>query len=160
MNPTGFKMTPQVYWRGFLCVFICVVFLKFYFMSNKNFRGSWEYLYGLECELYGSALLLIVQRGFMIFGHFLAKVAFCSHWSLPQSYLLTHSSLSLLRSLCYFNLSPMGALQSKGKSAPSGNRTNPNGGWEGIHPSCTSVLFNSLQGALGGRTYQAWFRDD
>lgn len=50
--------------------FVCLYVIFFSFTSNKKFRVSPVYLYGSECDLYGSALLLMVQRDFMIFGHF------------------------------------------------------------------------------------------
>lgn len=75
----------------------------------------------------------------MIFGYFLVKVAILTDAPSSHPALNTHS-LSLLRFLCHSNLIPMGALQSKGKSAPSVSRPNQSGGWEGIHSSCTSDL--------------------
>ena len=49
-------------------------------------------------------------------------------------------SLSLSPSVCHSNLSPVGALQSRGRSALSSRRPNQSGGWEWIHPSSASAL--------------------
>lgn len=154
-------MIPRFCWSDFLCAFIGAMF----FLSLRAVRElegfSGVSLYGLEREMYGSALLLILQWKLLLWSlaTFLIRVGILPLWSpwvspLPQPWL---NSLSLLRSLCHSNISPMGALQSRGKSAPTGSRTSQKGGWEGIRPSCTSALLNSLLGALGGKTHQACF---
>lgn len=157
MNSTGFKTIPRFCQSDFLCAFTCVIF----FLSLRVGRTSRF----LRCICIGFGMwniwlcsvidpMMELLLWFLV--TFLIKVATVPHWSLaiaPHHPNLKHG-LSLLRSLCHSNLSPMGALQSRGKSAPTGSRTSQNGGWEGIHPSCTSDLFNSLQAALGRKTHQ------
>lgn len=134
-------------------LYVWYFFLSLSAVLLQGFSGV--SVYGLECEMYGSALLLILRWRLLLWFlvTLLIKVAILPPWS-PAVAPPQHS-LSLLRSLCHSNLSPMGALQSRGKCAPTGGRTSQNGGWEGIHPSSTSDLFNSLQGAPGGKTHQA-----
>lgn len=68
----------------FLCLFICVTVFSLSFMSNKNFRVSQMYLYGLECEMYGSALFLVLHLDYLydFCSLFLSKLPSClTGWS-------------------------------------------------------------------------------